>query len=314
MQSTHRLTELDCSFLYLTYQEWTEIQEPVFFDTIETTNFEFWIDLQKLQCLNSFSIMVVLVRVNQSLYKLTGKQRKTAWESGKISPPNNLNALIFDINETDFLALNREAEQKQLLGLAPNELVKRAYIELNLNFTSERIKHGLISEALNIALRGRQRSLQDKRSIKERQEIDVKKAINVFNKELIFIDSLNPKSEIFVTGVLAGALIMLGMNQPIGEFLERLNNEQGENNAEFDDPIAWLLRSINRYSFKISQKNILKSMSIDLCKKTIQAIDIWLEGPDSNKYWRKRELTGINQMPFIHKLKGLKKISDHRDL
>ena len=264
--------------------------------------------------MTAYSVWVVLVRVGDELYKLNGKQRKEAWSIGKVQPPENLSAQVFDITQADFLALNLEAKKLQLEILPPNDSVKLAFADIGLTFTSERLKGGFINEAINIALRGKQRALQDKRSAREKQDIDMKKAITVFSQELMLIDHLNPKPEIFVTGVLAGALIMLGLNKDIREFLVRLSEQRGEIVEDSHDPVSCLLGAIHSYSFRMTQKLMKARMSIDLCKKTIQAILLWEKGPESPRYWRKNDLTGVDHLPYIRELKQLKGINENRDL
>jgi hypothetical protein len=140
----------------------------------------------------------------------------------------------------------------------------------------------------------------------------MKKAIELFKSELLLIDGLLPKSDIFTTGVLAGSLIMLALNKPITEFLKRLNDNQGQTKDGLADPIECLLKAIHRH--KISQRTMQPRMAIDLAKKTVHAIAIWLEGDQSAKYWRMRDLTGHELMPLIMELKQLKMINAERDL
>ena len=268
--------------------------------------------LEHADCLSDYSSQVTLLRVDEKLFKLDGKQRKIVWESGKIKPPEHLIAQVFYMTASDFDAVNTDARNKRLEMLPPHEVVKIFYQELGLNFSSERLRQGFITEALNIALRGRQRAFQDRRLDREKEEIDIKKAIQVFTQELVMLDEMNASANIFVTGVLSGTLIMLGLNKPIEEFLLRLNNNQGSEQDSLRDPVALLLSAIA--IFKKSPKNNIPRISIELCKKTIQAIESWLEGPESEKYWRKRELTGIDQMPYVHELRQLKNISEHTDL
>jgi transposase len=196
--------------------------------------------------------------------------------------------------------------------LPANELVKSIYTELELDFVSHRLSKGFITEAIHIALRGRQRQLQDKRSSKERENVNMKKAIGFFTQELMIIDSVSPKIDIFATGVLAGALIMLGMNLPILKFLTQLNDHRGEVRGGLNDPVELLLKAIHRH--RISKRTAQPRMAIDLCKKTIQAITIWLEGEQSAKYWRIKDLSGLEIMPVIQEMKRQKKITGERDL
>ena len=312
MDIINSFKELNSIFIRLSYEEWVAIPEPVFFNFSAIQEENYWMFLEHADCLLGYSSQVTLLRVDEKLFKLDGKQRKIVWTSGKIKPPEQLTAQVFDMTENEFEAVNADARNKQIEMLPTHEVVKIFYQELGLNFTSDRLRHGYITEALNIALRGRQRTFQDKRTERERQEIDMKKAIQVFSNELTLLDNINLDPDIFLTGVLAGALIMLGLNKPINDFLVCLNDRKGEENGELSDPIFQLLKSIDRIKAKILGSN--PKYILDLCKKTIQAIESWLEGTESEKYWRKRELTGIDQMPYVHELKQLKNISEYTDL
>lgn len=309
MEMVYPISDLGCAVVRMSFADWLVIAELEFFDVDEGDHDDF---VQHIPSLYAYSITVALVKVGNTLFKLSGKRRKEAWLNGTLSKPDYLMALIFDMTEEDFQTLCIEAKTKQFEALPPHEVVKAAYNELGLTFVSERLRNGFINEAIHIALRGRQRTLQDKRSIREREDINMKKAIELFKSELLLIDGLLPKSDIFTTGVLAGSLIMLALNKPITEFLKRLNDNQGQTKDGLADPIECLLKAIHRH--KISQRTMQPRMAIDLAKKTVHAIAIWLEGDQSAKYWRMRDLTGHELMPLIMELKQLKMINAERDL
>lgn len=312
MEMVYPINDLGCSVLRLPFADWLAISEPDFFDIDEEHGGSGGLFVQHIPSLYAYSLTVVLVNVSDTLYKLNGSRRKDAWLNGTLSKPDHLTALVFDMTETDFLTLSTEAKAKRMEALPAHELVKAAYAELGLVFISDRLRNGFINEAIHIALRGRQRSLQDKRSIREREDINMKKAIELFKEELKLIDSVNPKADIFTTGVLAGALIMLALNKPITEFLIRLNESRGEEKDGLIDPVESLLKAIHRH--RISQRTMQPRMAIDLCKKTVHAISLWLEGDQSAKYWRMRDLTGHELTPLIKELKQLKMINVERDL
>ena len=315
MQTLYASSELNTSLVELSVQEWLDIKESEFFNFFQNEEENNWLFLEQASCLSAFSTLLAVAKVDGELYKLNGKQRLLAWTSGKLQAPENVVAQVIEITATDFLALSGEIQAKRKASLPVNECVKEFYMELGLSFNSARIKEGLISEAITVAFRGRPRALQDKRFIKERVELNLKKAIELFSEELLFIDSLNPKPELFLTGVLAAALIMLGGTSPntdIGEFLVRLNNHQGEIKDGLEDPVAGLLRVLEGY--RMSDRNAQSHMTIDLCKKVIQSITLWQEGADSPKFWRKKLITGIDHMPYIRKLKHQKQVYEDMDL
>jgi hypothetical protein len=312
MDLLHTDTSAGHALIHLSFQEWLSIEEPILFSLADAQTENTVLSLKHANSLSAYSMMVVTVKVGGTLYKLTGKQRKEKWLSGNTPPPEYLVAQVIDLSEADFLALNAEAQNRRAENIPPNEAVKLIYADLGLEFTSDRLKEGFILEALNIALRGRPRTLQDKRFVWEKEEINAQKAIELYSEELRMIDSLKPKSEIFVSGVLGGALLMLGIDKGVKDFLSRLNDCRGETRDGLEDPVSGLLRAIDVH--RISDPAIPAHTAADICRKTIQAIVLWKEGADSPKYWRKKLLSGVDPRPFIRELKSLKQINERKDL
>lgn len=312
MNLLHADTDAGYALMRLSLLEWLTIKETSLFSLVDDQAENTLLSLKHADSLSAYSLLVAVVKVDDTLYKLTGKQRKKDWLSGKTPPPEYLIAQVIDLSAHDFLALNTEAQNRSIESPPSNEAVKLIYDKLGLTLSSDRLKEGFILEALNIALRGRPRSLQDKRFIWEKEEINAQKAIQVFSEELRLIDNLKPKPEIFVSGVLGGALMMLGINKDVKDFLSRLNDGQGETRDGLEDPISGLLRAIEVH--RISDPAIPARMAADICRKTIQAILLWQDGPDSAKYWRKKILSGVEPRPFIRELKSLKQINEQKDL
>ncbi|MBD9357410.1 hypothetical protein [Methylomonas albis] len=312
MNLLHTDTAAGFTLISLSFQEWLAIEEPILFSFADARTENTVLTLKHASSLSAYSMLVVVVKVGDTLYKLTGKQRKEDWLSGNTPPPDYLIAQVIDLSEQDFSALNTEVQNRRMKRVAPNETVKLIYAGLGLEFTSDRLKDGFILEALNIALRGKPRSLQDKRFVWEKEEINAQKAIHLFSEELRLIDNLKPKSEIFVSGVLGGALLMLGINKDVKDFLSRLNDGRGETRNGLEDPVSGLLRAIDLH--RISDPAIPAHTAADIYRKTIQAIVLWKEGADSAKYWRKKLLSGADPRPYIRELKSLKQVDECKDL
>lgn len=300
------------SLYELSHDEWLALPEPPFFNQISDQEEGHWLVLQQTAGLKHALALVTLIEMDGVRYKLDGKIRKILWQSGKLPVPDNLIAQVFEISQEDFTALNHAKSIKSAQSLAPNEVIQAIYQELGFEFNSERIKSGFIYDAINIALRGKPRNLQDKRYSLEKEEIDMRKAIKLFSNELALIDSLNPKPDLFVTGVLAAALIMLGTHRDLHEFLQRFNTSQVEYQDGLEDPVAGLIRVIQRH--RIDDNAMPSHLSIDLCRKTIQSITLWEEGRDSPLYWRRKLVSGVDHMPYVRELKRAKHIDDQRDL
>lgn len=306
------MDNFDCTILRITFADWLSTGEPTFFGVVDELGDGEGLFIQDIPSLFPYLSTVAMVRVDGALYKLNGSRRKRAWLNGAMESPAFLNALVFEMPTADFLRLVNRAKGMAFDALPTHEVVKLAYAELGLVFLSDRLRNGFINEALHIALRGRPRRLQDKRSIKEREDIDIKKAIGLFKDELKLIDGIEPKADVFTTGVLAGALLMLALNKPVEGFLKDLNDDAGrERNGQYD-PVESLQRSIRRH--RISSGATSQRMAVDLCKKTIHAMQIWLEGDHSARYWRMKDLSGHDLMPVIIEMKLLRRINAERDL
>jgi hypothetical protein len=315
MRTVYSSNGLAFSIAELSVQEWLDIKESDFFGLFQGHEEHNWLSLQHAGCLLPMAALLVLADVGGELYRLNGKARQLAWAAGQLPVPSHLVAQVIAISASDFMALGDEIKAKRKASLPVEGLVKDIYLELGLSFSSARFKEGFISEALTIAFRGRPRQLQDKRYIKERVELNLKKAIGLLSEEMRFIDGLDPKPEIFMTGVLAAALIMLGGASPnteIREFLVRLNNGQGETRDGLEDPVAGLLRVLE--SYRRSDSSARSYMAMDLCRKAVQSITLWQEGEDSPKFWRKKLVTGVDYMPYIRVLKHQKQVYGDLDM
>lgn len=296
----------------LSYAEWLALPEPPFFNQIGDQDEGHWLFLAQTSGLKSVIALMTVINLAGERYKLDGQVRKSLWQTGKLPTPDRLLVQELEISQNDFNALNRAKSIKSTMAQAPNEVIQAIYQELDLEFHSDRIKTGFIYDALNIALRGKPRSLQDKRYSLEKEEIDMRKAIHLFSQELALLDRLNPKPDLFVTGVLAASLIMLGTHRDLGEFLRRFNTGQVEYKDGLEDPVAGLIRVIQRH--RVDDNAMVSHLSIDLCRKTIQSMTLWEEGKDSPLYWRRKLVSGIDHMPYIRELKRAKHIDDQRDL
>lgn len=179
----------------------------------------------------------------------------------------------------------------------------------HIELKSERLKHGLIKEPLNIALRGKPRYLQTRGEYGYQSKIDLKRCIPLFSKELLLLDRLDLCPKIFNTGVLAAAFIALGLGKDIEEFLIRLNREQGVlNDGGAQDPVGALLKYLD--DFKKYSPAEQKNMASTVCACALKAMLNWCKGPKSPGYWRKHQLDGADLSIYITELKLIKAIID----
>jgi hypothetical protein len=266
-----------------------------------------WVRLSKDKSMNDYICSVDVALIDGNYQKITGLIRKGLWGKGMLEIPSVLNVSIYLVKQTSFDQLISILYPVSLKNKSQNNVLE-CYKELGLSFNSDRLSHGYITEALNIALRGEPRALQDKRVLKK--EVELKKAIENFREELYQIDEIKPDHNLFTTGVIAAALIMLSIDSQCINFFKQLNSFQGETKGEDKDPVEALLRILE----SLKKKKISEGkLQVEICSKTVRAIKAWNAGPDDNRYWLKR-LTSIDFLPDVRKMRAIKGIHGIKEL
>lgn len=244
---------------------------------------------------------VIAATVGDALYKIDGHSRAQVWQSGYLPSPKSVIVMVY-----------RVATQEQLIALYSTvhggarqfyENVVIAYEEAGIRVQSKRLKHGFIVEAMNIAIRGATRNAQDKRVLRE--ELNIRQAVAAFKAEIESIDAIGPRPDVFVTGVLAAALLMLALDPKRITFFEKLAKQQGNTRDGRRDPIESLLRYLDKTrSLRANQGKV----QADICQRTVRAVLAWEAGEDNTAYWLKQTIRGEPLAPFLRELRRIKKI------
>lgn len=266
-----------------------------------------WLGLAKNKGLQNYIASVDVALIDGNYFKITGVIRNGLWNKGLLAKPDTLILSVYSLEQSAYDHLISALYPISLKNKS-QEQVLACFKRLGLTFDSNRLKHGYITEAINIALRGEPRALQDKRSL--RNEINIDNAIEVFQEELILIDKINPDVSLFSTGILAAALLTLSTDPQTIEFFTRLNSLQGETKNERNDPVESLLRIIESMKKKATSEG---KFQVELCAKTIRAIQAWNAGAENERYWLKR-LNSVDFLPNIRKMKSIKGIHGNRGL
>ncbi len=266
-----------------------------------------WLGLAKNEELQNYIASVDVALIDGNYFKITGLIRNGLWKKGLLEKPDTLLLCIYSLEQSAYDELISTLYPISIKNRS-QEQVLTCYKRLGLTFDSNRLKHGYITEAINIALRGEPRALQDKRSL--RNEINIDSAIEVFKEELILIDRINPDVKLFSTGILAAALLMLSIDPQTIDFFNRLNSLQGETKNERNDPVESLLRIIESMKKKATSEG---KFQVELCAKTIRAIQAWTAGAENDRYWLKR-LNSVDYLPHIRKMKHIKDIHGNMGL
>jgi len=310
--SMDKIIESNVAIATIEYSAWFSITDHFSLERIGTVQYVSkkeaeWLNYATFKASDSFLHSVDVAVIDKQLYKINGIIRKVLWENNRLIKPSTLIIRVHKLDNEFYQVLS-----KTLYPISPKrkaqDTILACYKKNNLNFKSDRLRHGYISDALNIALRGEPRLLQDKRTLK--QEVNIDLAIKHFKVELIIIDSIMPDINIFSTGVLAAALIILSIDEDSVGFFKKLNSYQGITKDERQDPVEALLRIIELFKKK---KGFEAKIQIELCSKTIRAISAWKAGENGEGYWIKR-LSSVDFLPDIRKMKQLKKIHGIKEL
>jgi hypothetical protein len=139
---------------------------------------------------------------------------------------------------------------------------------LGITLRSARLRSGTFIDALGLSLHGLAWSTDHK-------PLEISKAVETFSSQLKLLDSVDPQPDTFLTGVVAGALLVLSLDPSTLEFFKRLSQVRGkEGVGGLATPIRKLLTIINR-SRKSDPDGTSLLQEQELCSLTIQAVDSW---------------------------------------
>lgn len=244
---------------------------------------------------------VIAAAFGDKLFKIDGHTRSELWKSGQLPMPNTIIAIIYQIVSHDQFTTLYNTIHAGTRHFYENVIT--AYEEAGIQVRSNRLKHGFIVEAMNIAVRGTTRQFQDKRVL--RDELRMREAVAAFKTEIEVIDSIDPRPDVFVTGVLAAALLMLALDPKRITFFEKLGKGHGNTRNGQRDPVEATLRYLDLARTKKGNQGKLQS---DICERTVRAVLAWEAGEDDPAYWVKQTIRGVPLAPHIRELRRIKKI------
>ena len=183
MSNLSFIKDLNCELVIMPFSEWLDIPEPDFFNN-PTDEDSFYPNLSRVDALKFWSSVVSIINVEGQRYKLDSVSRRDAWLLGNAEKPDHVRALIFAMSQLDFDSLCEEAHEKYFAALPQSEQVKEIYSDLNMPISSERLKNGLIYDALSLAFTGKTNWNQGRYFNKEKNVINLKNSIREFKEEL----------------------------------------------------------------------------------------------------------------------------------
>jgi hypothetical protein len=241
-------------------------------------------------------------------YKVDGHARGYLWETGELPRPDSLHATIYRVASRAELDALYEAFDTSTAIKTGYDQVLAGFRDCGLQLQSKRLRQGFLNDALNIALRGATRELQDHRL----PELDVYRAVAAFKPELELLDGIDPQPLPFYSGVVAAALIGLTLFSPrrVLDFFGKLNRGEGNRKNGRSDPVDAVLNVIQHMT--LEKRAAQTTLQAELCARTLRGLVTWLAGPESqrNQYWLKTSIHAINLEPLLAELKAKKGLQD----
>lgn len=239
-------------------------------------------------------------------YKVDGHTRTYLWQCGELPKPDRLHVTIYRVASRAELDALYEAFDTSTAIKTGYDQVLAGLRDCGLQLQSKRLRQGFLNDALNIALRGTTRDMQDPAL----PELDVYQAVAVFKQELELLDSINPQPSPFYSGVVAAALIGLSLfeTKRVLGFFDRLNRKEGNRKNGRSDPVDAVLIAIERMSLeKTAARTALQG---DLCARVLRGLQTWLVGPKKNRhqYWLQYSIHAANMEPLLMELRVRKNI------
>lgn len=250
---------------------------------------------------------VVAARWEETHYKVDGHTRGYLWERGELPRPDRLHVTIYRVASRAELDALYEAFDTSTAIKTGYDQVLAGFRDCGLQPGSKRLRQGFLNDALNIALRGATRELQDPAS----PELDLYRAVAVFKPELELLDGIDPQPSPFYSGVVAAALIGLALfeTKRVLSFFDKLNRKEGNRKNGRSDPVDAVLIAVERMNMeKTAARTALQG---DLCARALRGLLTWLAGPRKSRhqYWLQYSIHAVNMEPLLADLKARKGIA-----
>ena len=144
-----------------------------------------------------------------------------------------------------------------------------------IGLKSKRLARGVLLSALNIAIHGVAPS-----TAPSNNQVDVRMAVRAFKKELLALDKINPRPDVFLSGVLAGALVLLSLHTESLAFFEALN-AASPRDGDNRNPIVALRIRISE--FLAHDEVDWQSAQETLCGLTFHAFELWSQHGEATR-------------------------------
>jgi hypothetical protein len=187
--------------------------------------------------------------------------------------------------------------------------VSGAYYQHQLTLKSERLKNGMIGDALYIAWRGVARTM-DKDG--DEDEMDIYNVVGTFGPELSLLDTVNPQNDVFQTGIVAAALLSLALDREHIGYFDRVSKREGSKRVGLLDPVEALLHMIGELKRRGSAWG--KAQQQELCAAALTGAFAWKAGESHPHYWVKEALPPADIHEIVYRVREHKRANMVADL
>lgn len=177
-----------------------------------------------------------------------------------------------DVIEQHRILVHEQESSAETLEYAAtdSDRVLLACRKLGITLQSPRLRNGTIVHALGLATLGPVWSTDYKR-----KHFDIAAAVQTFAAELKMLDSINPQTDLFHTGVVAAALLALSLDPATLEFFSRLSEERKKGKMSgIPAPIRKLIKRVDKVKKRQAEMVGLVDAQ-NLCYMTLQAVEVW---------------------------------------
>ncbi len=248
--------------------------------------------------------------VGGAAYILDGAKRARAWREGLSKAPDEIYVTVhqlMSLAQAESIAAAYETSQ---LVERSADAVKGAYHDLGMEMSSHRLAHGAIGSAIYLAFRG---SLFEDGAHPTGAPINLREAVGLIKEELLFLDRLGCSSRIFYSGILAMAIIALGVDPDAKDFIERIATKRGNKIDGKMDPSESVLHLA--LITELKEPGRVAAYQTELFSRALRGFDKWRNsGKKPSRAFTKGVLTAIDPKPYIREFRARKGIEDRIDL
>ena len=244
---------------------------------------------------------VVAGQVGDEVWKVDGHTRSYLWANGSLAKPKSVFCKVFRCESLEALhdlyaTFDHPAAEETLF-----DRVSGAYHQHGLTLRSERLKPGMIGDALSIAWRGVARTSD---AGAEEDEMDIYNVVGAFAPELSLLDSVNPQNDTFQTGIVAAALLSLALEPGLIGYFDQLSKRQGSKRLGLLDPVEALLHMVAAVKGRRGAWG--KAQQHELCAAALTGAIAWKAGESHPHYWVREALPPMDVHDVVRRVRQQK--------